>query len=211
MNNVQETECRELRNNRETKRDALRTRLIDAAEEEISTLGLSGLKARNVTQKAGCALGALYNAVQDLDGLIILVNSKTIKRLGDKLNDAAQSATSPEQALQVLAATYVDFAMSDNNRWFAAFNHRLPNDQDLPDWHQAEYLELVKLLAAPLSKLLPALSEDALVLRAQTLFASVHGVVQLSLHGQFAGAPRDALPDEVKALVQALTTGLRHA
>ena len=49
------------------KRSDLRTRLIDAAEAEIAEKGLLGLKARDVTARAGCALGAIYNAVSDLD------------------------------------------------------------------------------------------------------------------------------------------------
>ena len=197
-----------MRNNRNAKRDALRTRLIEAAEEEIAAQGLAGLKARSVTQKAGCALGALYNAVSDLDGLIILVNSRTIKRLGENLAHASSNATLPEGALQALAAAYVDFALSDEKLWFAAFNHRLPDGADLPEWHQTEYLNLIQYLAKPLGQLLPNLPPDACTLRALTLFASVHGVVQLSLNGQFAGAPRDALRTEVKDLVGAISRGL---
>jgi len=195
--------------NTKLKRDELRDRLIAAAEDEIATKGLEGLKARSVTQTAGCALGALYNVVPDLDGLIILVNSNTIKRLGAQLAEASEDATSPEDALHALAATYVQFALSEGSLWFAAFNHRLPDDQALPDWHQAEYLNLVTHITRPLESLLPDLPPEAMALRAQTLFAAVHGVVQMSLHGQFAGAPRDALSGEVQALVQALATGLR--
>lgn len=197
--------------NSSTNRDELRTRLVDAAEDEIAQLGLTGLKARRVTKAAGCALGALYNVVADLDELIILVNSRTIKRLSDKLARALQDASSPESALQALAAAYMGFALSDEKLWFAAFNHRLPEGQDLPEWHQAEYLDLINYLAEPLSELLPNLSSEELVLRAQTLFAAVHGVVQLSLNGQFAGAPREVLPIEIQALVEALATGLKAA
>lgn len=85
MNNVQKNECFDLANNREAKRDALRTRLIEVAESELSEHGLQGLKARNVTTKAACALGGLYNVVTDLDELVILVNSRTLARLGDQL------------------------------------------------------------------------------------------------------------------------------
>lgn len=197
-----------LRHKTNSKRDELRTRLIEAAEEEIAELGLSGLKARRVTQKAGCALGALYNAVSDLDGLIILVNSKTIHRLGARLEAAAQNAKTPEATLQALSATYVTFAMSERNLWFAAFNHRLPDGQHLPDWHQREYLDLIKHLAQPLADLLPTLDADAIGQRAQTLFASVHGVVHLSLNGQFVGAPLETLPGEVSNLVKAISVGL---
>ena len=66
----------------------LRTRLIDAAEVEIAEKGLAGIKARDVTGRAGCALGAIYNAVADLDELVQRVNSRTLVRLGAALAPA---------------------------------------------------------------------------------------------------------------------------
>lgn len=198
-------------NNRDAKRDALRTRLILAAESEIVDHGLQGLKARSVTTKAGCALGALYNAVSDLDGLVILVNSKTLTRLGDGLKLSVPVDARPEDAIQALAKAYVDFALSEPHLWFAAFNHRLPDGRDLPDWHQQEYILLITEIARPLAALLPDLSAEALARRAQTLFAAVHGVVQLSLNGQFVGAPRAHLAAEVHALVHSLTLGMTQS
>jgi len=198
-----------LGNNREEKRKALRYRLIEAAESEIADLGMHGLKARNVTTKAGCALGGLYNAVTDLDGLIILVNSRTLERLSKKLRASTTKDAQPDQAIEALAKAYVEFALSETHLWFAVFNHRLPDDQDLPQWHKDEYINLIENIATPLSKLDPELSTDALALRAQTLFASVNGVVQLSLNGQFAGSPRENLLDEVLALVAAITRGIK--
>lgn len=196
-------------NNREAKRDALRTRLIEAAESELAEQGLQGLKARNVTTKAGCALGGLYNVVTDLDGLVILVNSKTLARLGTKLREAVPADASAEHAIQFLAQAYVTFAIAEPNLWFAVFNHRLPDGRELPQWHQEEYMVLIENIAVPLAQLMPDLSSDALALRAQTLFASVHGVVQMSLNGQFAGSPRAHLMGEVKALVMAMTQGMQ--
>jgi len=197
-----------LGNEPKSKRDLLRDRLIAAAESEIAALGLAGLKARSVTKAAGCALGGLYTVVPDLDGLIMLVNSQTIARLEKELGRAAEKAATPEDTLQELAVAYADFALSETNLWYAAFHHRLPDGQALPDWHQAEFTALVAYLATPLAQILPALSRDALALRAQTLFGAVHGVVQLSLNGQFIGSPRDALADEVRALARALSRGL---
>ena len=198
-------------NSREAKRDALRTRLIEAAESELAEHGLQGLKARNVTTKAGCALGGLYNVVADLDELVILVNSRTLARLGDQLRGAVPMDATPEQAIEGLAQAYVAFAIVEPHLWFTAFNHRLPDGQDLPQWHQEEYMALIGNIVAPLAKLVPDLPPDALALRAQTLFASVHGVVQMSLNGQFAGSPREHLMGEVSGLVAALAKGMKKA
>lgn len=196
---------------RDAKRQDLRNRLIDAAEALIAENGLRGLKARDITASAGCALGALYNAVQDLDQLIILVNSRTIARLRRDLRDAVPGNAEPAAVMQALARAYVDFALTHTNLWSAIFNHRLPDGVEVPDWHAAEYAVLIEQIIAPLSQMRPDLSDKMLRLRAQTLFASVHGVVQLSIHGRFVGAPKDALASEVKALVDAMTRGIHLA
>ncbi|KAG1647408.1 hypothetical protein GQR58_030623 [Nymphon striatum] len=84
----------------------------------------------------------------------------------------------------------------------------LPAGSEVPDWHKADYPVLIAEIIAPLSLLRPDLPPDALQLRAQTLFASVHGVVQLAIHGRFVGAPLSMLKSEVAALVDAMTRGI---
>lgn len=192
----------------EEKRAALKDRLIDVAEAQIAAHGLAGLKAREVTQAAGCALGALYNVVSDLDMLVLHVNSRTLARLG-----AALRASTPpppatdEDILLALAATYVDFALDNVRLWSALFEHRLPEGTEAPDWHRRDHHVLIAQITEPLSHLRPDLSDQALALRARTTFAAVHGVVHLSMQGRFVGVPRDALKSEVLALVRAMTRG----
>lgn len=192
------------------KREDLRNRLIDAAEARIATQGIRGLKARDVTADAGCSLGALYNAVEDLDRLVILVNSRTLARLGDTLRAAVPEGATPTETLQALARAYVDFASNSMRLWSAIFFHRLPDGVEIPDWHKKEHAVLIEQIIAPLSQIRPDLAPDALKLRAQTMFASVHGVVQLSFHGRHIGTPREFLVSEVNALVEALTRGIHQ-
>lgn len=193
---------------RETKREDLRQRLINAAEAQIADKGLKGLKARDVTAEAGCALGALYNSVEDLDQLIILVNARTLTRLGDALRAAVPEGASPEETMQALALAYVNFAVDNNSLWSAIFFHRLPEGIDVPDWYKLAHAVLIEQLIEPLSKMRPDLEGDSLRIRAQTLFAAVHGVVQLSFRGRFVGTPQELLASEVHALVEAMSRGI---
>lgn len=195
-------------NKTEEKRAELRMRLIDVAEAQIAARGLGGLKAREVTAEAGCALGALYNAVQDLDTLVLHVNSRTLARLGAALHAACQGAgEAPEDVLQALAAGYVAFARENRRLWSALFEHRLPEGVETPDWHKRDHAVLIEEIIAPLAHLRPDLAGEALIMRARTTFAAVHGVVQLALQGRFVGVPEESLPDEVAALVSAMTRG----
>lgn len=188
----------------------LRTRLIDAAEAEIAEKGLMGLKARDVTRRAGCALGAIYNAVSDLDELVLRVNSRTLERLGAALAPAS-GAGSPEAVTLALADAYAVFALQNRRLWSALFEHRLPEGVEMPDWHRAEHEVLIARIGAPLALLRPDLPQEAIRLRVRTLFGAVHGVVHLALQGRLVGVPEALLRQEVAALVGALVVGAKAA
>jgi AcrR family transcriptional regulator len=188
----------------------LRTRLIVAAEAEIAEKGLLGLKARDVTQRAGCALGAIYNAVADLDELVMRVNSRTLERLGAALAPASD-AGSPEAVTLALADAYAVFALQNRRLWSALFEHRLPEGTEMPEWHQQEHEVLIARIGAPLQTLRPDLPVEEIRLRVRTLFGAVHGVVHLALQGRLVGVPEPLLRQEVAALVGALVLGAKVA
>jgi AcrR family transcriptional regulator len=189
-------------------RDNLRQRLIDAAERRIAEKGLTGLKAREVTADAGCALGALYNAFDDLDDLILHVNARTLDRLAAAFDGARQSEETAEEAMTVLARTYVRFALENRLLWSAVFALALPEGRSAPDWYVVRYRALIDQIVGPLAILRPDLAPDELQLRARTLFAAVHGVVRLFLDARFLAVPQDRITPEVTALVTAMTRGL---
>jgi AcrR family transcriptional regulator len=194
-----------------TKREELKERLLDAAEARIQRDGLRALRARDVTADAGCALGGLYTAFQDLDMLILAVNSRTLLRLGEQLRTTAEGKASPAARLEALAEAYLDFALENLTLWSAAFEHRMPADWEVPDWHIAEHAVLIEEIRAPLSELQPHLGPEALALRARTLFSAVHGVVKLSLEDRFVAVHPSGLKNEIAALVRLLTTGMAAA
>jgi AcrR family transcriptional regulator len=182
----------------------LKTRLVDAAEAEIAEKGLSGLKARVVTQRAGCALGGLYTAFDDLDMLVVQVNSRTLQRLGAAL---VAPDGGPLQVTLALADAYAVFALQNKRLWSALFEHRLPEGIEMPDWHRQEYEELIARIGAPLRALRPDLPHQAVALRLRTLFGAVHGVVELALQGRLVGLPEPVLRAEVAAMVTAMVLG----
>jgi hypothetical protein len=140
--------------------------------------------------------------------LILAVNSRTLLRLGQQLQAAAASQTAPEAQLAALAQAYLGFALDNLTLWSAAFEHRMPRDWDVPDWHIEEHAVLIEHILAPLARLQPDLAQLDLSLRASTLFSAVHGVVKLSLEDRFVAVQPAALAAEVAALVRLLTTGM---
>jgi AcrR family transcriptional regulator len=195
---------------RAERREDLRDRLLKAATARIEAGGLKGLRARDVTADASCALGALYNAFADLDDLIMQVNSATLKRLEASVAQVVARKADAGDTLKALALGYLAFARSNYPLWRAIFEHRLPDDASAPQWQLAEHEMLIDLIAVPLSGLRPDMSERQLRIRSRTLFAAVHGIVAISLEGRFVGLPGPELDAEIGRFVDVLVAGLKQ-
>jgi AcrR family transcriptional regulator len=189
------------------RRTKLRERLLDVARQSIAARGLSGLKARDLASEAGCALGAIYTAFDDLDELILRVNLSTLQRLGEAL-DAALASAPPAGALQALARAYLDFARRDEPSWRTLFEHRLSGGAPVPDWYSDARNQLFSRLEGPLAALLPHREADDRARLARTLFSAVHGVVTLGLEQKIAATPPETLEAELDHLVRLIAAGL---
>lgn len=190
-----------------SRRDKLRERLIEAADKAIADHGLSGLKAREVAGQAGCALGAIYTAFDDLDELILRVGARTLARL-ETILAAAEPAPDAAEELVRLARAYLDFARQEEPRWRALFEHRLPTGRPLPDWYAQDRNRLFGLLEAPLTRLLPDADMEDRARLARTLFAAVHGVVALGMEEKLAPTPAQTLEAQLENFTRLLAAGL---
>ncbi|NKL02849.1 TetR/AcrR family transcriptional regulator [Rhizobium leguminosarum bv. viciae] len=192
---------------REEKREDLKARLIEAARERIARDGLANLRARDITQDAGCALGGLYTVFSDLAELVIHVNSATLKALEARLTLPETRDKPPTDRLRNLAQGYLSFAVEHRNLWKALFEHFPPESSPTPQWHLDEHLFLMDVIAEPLAELQPDMPAQDRAIRARTLFGAVHGVVSISLEGRFVGLPLERLAREVDELVQTIAAG----
>src|SRR5258708_39084836 len=103
----------------------LRDALILAAERSIRAKGLAGLKTRDLARDIGCANGAVYNLVEDMDELILRVGSRTLDRLDTALIEAESAgAASAAETLVRIALAYCDFAADNLELWRALVEHR---------------------------------------------------------------------------------------
>lgn len=192
---------------REEKREDLKARLIQAARNRIAREGLSNLRARDVTQDAGCALGGLYTAFADLSELVIHVNSTTLKALEESLSLAEVRDRTPTDRLRNLAQGYLKFAAANRNLWKALFEHYPPEGSATPDWHLQEHLFLMSVIAEPLAELQPDMPVEDRAIRARTLFGAVHGVISISLEARFVGLPAERLERELDEFVLTIAAG----
>ena len=190
----------------EKRRAALRKNLISIADQVVRTEGLSALKARDLAQKAGCSVGAIYNVFGDLNDLILEVNAQIFRDLGQAVTDALENAPDdPVPQLVAMARAYHKFAETNRKAWRAIFAMRWPGGESAPDWYLHDMAALLARIDGPLAQLFPDLSNTDRALMTRTLFSSVHGIVVLGLNDDSAGVPRNEIDRMIALLLQRLT------
>jgi AcrR family transcriptional regulator len=192
------------------RREKLRGSLILAAERSINAGGLAALKTRELARDIGCANGAVYNLVADMDELTLLVGSRTLKRLDASLTSAeSKGSKSPAETLVRIALAYCDFAADNTGLWRALFEHRMAPGKPVPDWAIDEQMALFAHIYRPLATLFPKRSAQELGVTARSLFSAVHGMVLLGLEQKLIAVPIKALREEIAVMVRAMVAGLK--
>src|SRR5262245_58321852 len=144
----------------EQRRARLRDALVVAAERAIARQGLGTLRARALAQEVGCAVGAIYNVVEDLDDLVLLVNARTLAALERELIAADRADEQPAPGANAaiarlvrMAIAYLDFATANTARWRTLFEHRMPAGREVPAWYRDEQQRLFAYVEALLVEL----------------------------------------------------------
>jgi len=200
------------------RREQLKAALIDAAEAIIARDGLVALRARDLAAAAGCALGAIYNAFEDLDSIVFAVNMRTLALIDHNLHGASRresttwgvNSADPDIARLIrLAVAYLDFAAKHGPRWRALFEHRLRDGQAVPPWYAAELNRIFLFVEEPLRAIRPQLAAAELAQLARVLFSAVHGIVSLGLEEKLGEIEPHRLREQTAAIVTAIARGLR--
>src|SRR5277367_4940948 len=110
------------------KRQDLREALMAAATRVIAERGYQALRARDLANDVGCAVGAIYNVFPDLDALTLAVKSRTLDELqADILEqlgpDQTRTRADAEARLMESARIYLDFSQRNRRLWLAVFEH----------------------------------------------------------------------------------------
>jgi AcrR family transcriptional regulator len=196
------------------RRAKLRDALVTAAEQTITQQGLGSLRARALAEEVGCAVGAIYNVVEDLDDLVLLVNARTLAALERDLiaaDRAGEPAEGPNVAIARLvhmALAYLDFAAAHTPRWRTLFEHRMPAGREVPAWYREQQQRLFAYVEELLLELQANESRVRRALLARSLFSAVHGLVVLGLEEKLQAIPLPVLREQVRFVVNAIGRGM---
>jgi len=175
------------------------------------------MRARTLAEKAGCAVGAIYNAVEDLDELVLLANMRTLAALERDLTaareagDHVSNGVEPAIAQLVrLALAYLAFAAANTPRWRALFDHQMPG-RDIPEWYRKEQHRLFRHVEEPLRVLQPHVPLKRRALLARSLFSAVHGLARLGLEEKLQAIPLTVLREQMTYIVTTIARGMAAA
>jgi len=192
-----------------SKHEQQRDRLIEVAQHVIAMRGLDALKARDLAQEAGIALGQIYNLVEDMDELILLVASRTLAQLEAQLEAALEGRGSTAQEnLIMIAVAYHHFARDHYHLWRSLFDHRLEMGKNLPEWVRKERLRPFRFVEQSLAQLMPDATAEQIGLFTQTVFSAIHGMVSLTLNARDVGVRPQRLDEQIAFLLHLLCRGL---
>ena len=183
------------------RKEALREKLVNLAEMQIAHGGLRSVKARDLAKEAGCALGAIYNAFDDLQALFMAVNGRTFQRLGVVVAQSVERVQAgPNERLIIMSEAYLMFASENTKLWRAMFDLEMSTESQVPDWYLAALEDLFSHIAGPVSEIYPQMDAENVGLMTRSLFSSVHGIVLLGLEKRISGVP----PEKIKTMISML-------
>ena len=180
---------------RQEKRADLKARLLKCTIARIQKDGMRSLRARDLAQDAGCALGAIYNIYNDLDELVFYAKVEVFRNMEESLAEVMQEASHlpPLDQLRMLTSSYLDFANNNTNLWSALFTGDLTDRHDVPDWYQEALQRLMGYISGPLKQVAPNQTDEELSLNTRTLFSAVHGVILLTIQDRPSGVGHEEL------------------
>lgn len=169
--------------------EQIRQLVLARLGEHLSNGPLANMSLRKLAQAIGYSPATLINVFGSYDQLLLSANADTLDQLAARLIEQQPQLATPQQQLLSFAETYLQFARQHRYRWQLLFEHRLPDEEAVPDWQQQRINRLFAVIESALAQLAPAVPAQQLQLAARTIWASVHGICALALDDKlFASA-----------------------
>lgn len=175
----------------------LELKLIEAATLIIEEDGLEHLSVRNVSAKADCSIGTLYNYFRDMNELILKINAKTLLKLQGVISRAIAPQQSKKLLGKTLAKEYLGFALENLPFWNLLFKYKLPKGQTMPQWYRSIIDENFRLLESALK---PHIEAKHVHKSSRILWGACHGIILLSIEGKLDIAS----PESAESLCESL-------
>jgi AcrR family transcriptional regulator len=164
-------------------RAELEALIVAEGHRLMAETGFAGFSAREVARRIGYSIGTIYNVFNNLDHLLIAINSHTFELWTDHLGQRVESGS--DDRIRTLVEAYFDFARDHPKLWMAIYDHRLPAGMAMPDRDMDKRRALTRIVFQEIARQLPNRSESDVEHLARSLIATVHGHCTYELNGSF--------------------------
>lgn len=187
--------------------EALRKLILDAAEAIVAADGLAALTARGIATRIGYSPGTIYHLFTSLDDVVLHLEARVLERLEAALK-ALPPPKDPKAGLKALAAAYLAFTLANRKLWGMLFEHALPQGIDTPDWYAERLGRLLAVLEEALQPFFRAEHAAERIRAARVLWASVHGIVSLSVADKLTNVTTDTAGELIDDLLTTYLAGI---
>jgi AcrR family transcriptional regulator len=189
----------------------LKNALIQAGTEILASEGVAGLTLRKAARRAGVSHSAPYAHFADRDALVAAISTEGLRLVRERVEHAIRAHEGDAlRQLQEAAWETARFGLEHPDNYEVAFSVTLEREADYPEYvamAQGSFDLLVRLVqSAQAARVVAPGPPERAVLE---LWALVHGLVSLLIHGQVprrahAGTPlRELVVDAVTSHLQA--------
>lgn len=189
-----------------TKQEELREKLIQATLAKLEISGLQSIRARDLANEVGCAVGTIYNLVGDLDDLILLACERSLTEFEEfavaRFEQGQADNLSHLQLLELMGATYVEFATAHKKRWQANFEVSFDENSGFYRAYVGGQTRLLNLIVVVLKDVSPDTNDRELASIARALWASVHGISMLALSNPSKPLPCEKILQQCKRVIE---------
>jgi AcrR family transcriptional regulator len=189
--------------------EELRENIIQAATAIVQQHGLEGLSAREIAKKIGYSPGTIYNVFENLDDLLLTIESRLLDQLADRLAKTDPSGT-PQQRLRRLVGNYYAFTQESPKLWNLLTEHRIPAGREVPEWYRTKLESLQVPMEEAITPLFGTADVAASKRAARTLWASVHGMTALSTADKLSPVTDHSGASLIDDLVSTYLVGIEH-
>jgi len=190
----------------EHSQEQIKEMILQAAETIVMEEGFVALKVRKIAMEIGYTVGSIYMVFDNMADLIMHIKGRTLDKIIDQLNQAIYGQDA-ENNIRQLAKSYLLFAQQNYNCWSMIFEHRLTEDDVVPEWYQQKVEQVFGLIETQFKKLSLERTEEQSSLAARALWGGVHGICTLSLTGKLDLVGVTNIEDTVTLLVDNFIKG----
>ncbi|ADE54859.1 TetR/AcrR family transcriptional regulator [Coraliomargarita akajimensis] len=176
-------------------REELTALAIDCGVHLVREQGPDALTARNVAKAMGYTPGTLYNIFDNLEGLIVAINTHSAQQLAKRIGRIHESGHSAEQRIHAFCRSYLDFQTDEPELWKLLFAAPINNDKLSQDFRDA-----VHKVFDPVTEALLPISGNPTAARkdAKIIWSTLHGICLLHLSNKLDVTEADPTEDLIE-------------